>query len=63
MPTAKKLLENPSLRLTEQVAAARLKRAGVTLGADLGLPKPKASRKGGFSPSLIKEFGRRLTHA
>jgi hypothetical protein len=36
----KKLLETPALMFSEKLTAARLKRAGVTLGEDLGLPTP-----------------------
>jgi hypothetical protein len=54
--SSKTLLQNPSLRLAEQVAEARLKRAGVTLGEDLGLPKPKGNRKDGLPPALIKRL-------
>ena len=54
--SSKKLPQNPSLKLAEQVAEARLKRAGVTLGDDLGLPKPKGSRKDGLPPALVKRL-------
>lgn len=51
-----KLLQNPSLTLTEQVAVARLKRAGVRIGRDLGLPAPKASKKAGVPSALIRRL-------
>jgi hypothetical protein len=54
--SSQKLLQNPALKLAEQVAEARLKRAGVTLGKDLGLPKPKSSRKDGLPSSLIRRL-------
>jgi hypothetical protein len=50
--TSKKLLQNHSLELTRQVAAERLRRAGVTLGPDLGLPRPKSGKTG----ALIKRL-------
>jgi hypothetical protein len=60
MPTTpidvKKLLENPALDLFEELTAARLKHAGVTLGEDLGLPTPKSDPKRGFSPELIRKL-------
>jgi hypothetical protein len=54
--SSKKLLQNPALGLAEQVAEARLKRAGVTLGKDLGLPKPKNSRKDRLPSALIRRL-------
>lgn len=54
--SSKKLLRNHGLKLAEQVAEARLKRAGVTLGKDLGLPKPKRSRKDGLPSALIRRL-------
>jgi hypothetical protein len=53
---SKKLLQNPALGLTEQVAAARLRRAGVTLGKDLGLPAPKRGRNARYPTALIKRL-------
>ena len=50
--TSKKLLQNHSLELTKQVAAERLRRAGVTLGPDLRLPRPKSGKTG----ALIKRL-------
>jgi hypothetical protein len=57
MSTTRKPLKNPTLRLSEEVAAARLRRAGVTLGADLHLPRPPKPLKGnGFRASLVKRL-------
>jgi hypothetical protein len=53
----RKLLENPALSLLEAIAAARLKRAGVTLSEDWGLPAPRANPDGRFSPELIRRLG------
>ncbi|MEJ1961869.1 MAG: hypothetical protein WDO56_10145 [Gammaproteobacteria bacterium] len=53
---SKKLLANHAPRLTEQVAAARLKHAGVVLGKDLGLKTPKSGKNDLFSPGLIKRL-------
>lgn len=53
----KKLLKNPALRLAEEIAAERLKRAGVKLGPDWGLPTPKSNPDEGFSPELIRKLG------
>jgi hypothetical protein len=47
---------NPSLKLAEQVAAARLRHAGITLGADLNLPRPSKPLKRGFRASLVKRL-------
>lgn len=44
------------VKLAEQVANERLRRAGVTLGKDLDLPTPRAAKKDRFSPSLIKRL-------
>jgi hypothetical protein len=52
----KKLLENPALELTGQIAAERLKRAGVTVGKDLKLATPRSGKKGRFSATLIKRL-------
>jgi hypothetical protein len=52
----KKLLENRALNFSEELTAARLKRAGVTLGEDLGLPTPKSHPNRGFSPELIRKL-------
>jgi hypothetical protein len=56
MASHRKSLKNPSLKLAEEVAAARLRRAGVTLGADLHLPRPPKPLKGGFRASLVKRL-------
>jgi hypothetical protein len=53
----KELLKNPALRLAEEIAAARLKRAGVKLGEDWGLPTPKSKPDEGFSPDLLRKLG------
>jgi hypothetical protein len=52
----KKLLENPALKFFAELTAARLKRAGVTLSEDLGLPTPKSDPNRGFSPELIRKL-------
>lgn len=52
----RKLLENPALRLAEEIAAARLERAGVKLGEDWGMPTPKANPQEGFTPGLIRKL-------
>ena len=52
----RKLLGNHGVKLAEQVASERLRRAGVTLGKDLDLPTPRAAKKDRFSPSLIKRL-------
>ena len=54
----KERLKNPALKLAEEIAAARLKRAGVTLGGDLGLlpAKPAAPADEAFSPELIAKI-------
>jgi hypothetical protein len=51
-----KLLENPGLKLAEELAAARAKRARVTLGDDWGLRNPKSDPNSGFSPELIRKL-------
>ena len=51
-----KLLENNALPLAEEIAAARAKRAGVTLGDDWGIRNPKSDPKRGFSPELIRKL-------
>lgn len=55
----KERLKNPALKLAEEIAAARLKRAGVTLGGDWGLrtrqPAPEATDET-FSPDLIRKI-------
>jgi hypothetical protein len=52
----RELLKNRALRLTEAIAAARLKRAGIRLGEDWGLPTPRANPEGRFSPELIRRL-------
>lgn len=52
----KKLLENPALDFSEELTAARMKRAGLTLGEDLGVPIPKSDPNRGFSPELIRKL-------
>ena len=56
MASRQKSLKNPSLKLAEEVAAARLRRAGVILGADLCLPRPPKPLKDGFRASLVKRL-------
>jgi hypothetical protein len=53
---AKKLLANHALPIMKQVTAARLKRAGVTLGKDLGLQSKKSDRKDRISSSFAKRL-------
>lgn len=56
MASPRKSLKNPSLKLAEEVAAARLRLAGVTLGADLHLPRLPKPLKRGFRASLVKRL-------
>ena len=55
----KERLKNPALKLAEEIAAARLRRAGVTLGGDWGLrptnTTPEATDEP-FSPGLIRKI-------
>jgi hypothetical protein len=51
----KERLKNPALKLAQEIAAARLKRAGVTLGDDWGL-RPVASPEERFPPDLIRKI-------
>ena len=53
---SRKLLGNHGVKLAEQVASERLRRAGVTLGKDLDLPTPRATKKYRFSQTLIKRL-------
>ena len=53
---SRKLLGNHGVKLAEQVATERLRRAGVTLGKDLGLPTPRSAKKDRFSSTLIKRL-------
>ena len=53
---SRKLLGNHGVKLAEQVASERLRRAGVTLGKDLDLPTPRATKKDRFSQTLIKRL-------
>lgn len=53
---SKKILENPALTLTGQVAARRLKRAGVVVGKDLGIRPAKPNKKNRISAALIKRL-------
>jgi len=50
----KNLLANNGLELAEQISIQRLKRAGVTLGKDLGLKKLK--RTNTFPRKLIEKL-------
>jgi hypothetical protein len=52
----KERLKNPALKLAEEIAAARLKRAGVKLGDDWGLRPAKPSTEGAFPPGLIRKI-------
>lgn len=53
----KERLKNPALTLAQQIAEARLKRAGVTLGGDWGLRKPASETADEtFSPELIRKI-------
>jgi len=55
----KERLKNPALKLAEEIAAARLKRAGVTLGGDWGLRPAKPVSEADdetFSPELIRKI-------
>jgi hypothetical protein len=52
----KERLKNPALRLAEEIAAARLKRAGVKLGDDWGLRPVKAHAEEAFPPELIRKI-------
>jgi hypothetical protein len=54
----KERLKNPALKLAEEIAAARLKRAGVKLGDDWGLrpQKPNSEGEEAFSPGLIRKI-------
>ena len=52
-------LKNPALGLARQIAEARLKRAGVILGADLDSRSAKSGAKvthETFSPALISKI-------
>ena len=51
----KERLKNPALKLCEAIAAERLKRAGVTLGDDLGL-RPATPHTEEFPPELIRKI-------
>jgi hypothetical protein len=53
----KELLKNPALRLAEEIAAARLKRARVVLGEDWGLPTPKSRPEAGYTPEFLRKLG------
>lgn len=55
----KERLKNPALSLAQQIAEARLKRAGVTLGGDWGLGPAKPASEAAdetFSPELIRKI-------
>jgi hypothetical protein len=56
LTSSKKLLENHALEFSKEIAAARLKRAGVTLGKDFQQLKPKVTGKSKFPPGLIKRL-------
>jgi hypothetical protein len=50
------LLKNPALKLAEEIAEARLKRAGVKLGDDWGLRPAKPEAENIFPPELIRKI-------
>jgi hypothetical protein len=52
----KERLKNPALKLAEEIASARLKRAGVQLGDDWGLRPPKPPTEEAFPPELIRKI-------
>ena len=52
----KELLKNPALRLAEEIAAARLERAGVKLGEGWGFPAPKSNPDGRYSPEFLRKL-------
>lgn len=52
----KERLKNPALKLAEEIAKARLKRAGVTLGEDWALRPAMPSTDEDFSPELIPKI-------
>jgi len=54
-----KLLENNILEFAEELAAARAKVAGVSLGDDWGIRNPESDPKRGFSPELIRQLAGR----
>ena len=51
-----KMLANRALKLSEDIAAARLKQAGVTLDKDLGLKNPRQDANSGFTPTQLKRL-------
>lgn len=53
---SRKLLQTQGLELAEEVAAVRLRRAGVKLGQDLGLPQPKPARRNRFPAKLVRRL-------
>jgi hypothetical protein len=50
-----KVLENPALNLSKQVAAERLKRSGVVIGKDMKL-RPLKTTTARFPSRLIKHL-------
>jgi len=55
----KKFLANQSLELSRQVTHERLKRAGVSIGNDMGLKKPQsgaAATARRLPPKLVKRL-------
>jgi hypothetical protein len=52
----KKSLSNHGLKLSEQVAVERLRRAGVTIGADMKLGRPATTRKDRLPLELIRRL-------
>lgn len=54
-----KLLENPGLKLAEEIAAFLCKEAGITFGEDSGLRNPQSDPNSGLSPELIRRLAGR----
>lgn len=52
----KERLKNPALKLAEEIAAARLKRAGVKLGEDWGLRPERPQAEEEFPAELIRKI-------
>jgi hypothetical protein len=51
-----KLLENPGLKLAEEIAACLAKEAGITFAEGAGLRNPQSDPNSGFSPELIRRL-------
>jgi hypothetical protein len=52
----KERLKNPALKLAEEIAEARLRRAGVKLGDDWGLRPTKPETEDAFPAELIRKI-------